>query len=99
MANVQTVPAPTAKEEQQASIPNVWKIKDHHVIESMKDEDGKTWIKIEWSELLHLFFDLSVYPAGTKAATVIAAMKKRGVINPDKKGWHKMWPEQEQYLF
>jgi len=99
VANVQTATAPTAKEEQQASIPNVWKIKKHHVIESIKDEDGKTWVKIEWSDKLHLFFDPAVYPEGTKPSTIIKQMKEFGKISPEKKGWYKKWPEHEQYLF
>ena len=96
MANVQTTPAPTAKEEQQASIPNVWKIKDHHVIESMKDEDGKTWVKIEWSEKLHLFFDV---PKGMSVTKLMDKMEEVGYINVDKKGWYKRYPMAEEIIF
>ena len=96
MANVPNTPAPTAKEEQQASIPNVWKIKDHHVIESVKDEDGKTWVKIEWSEKLHLFFDV---PDGVAVNKLIDKMEEVGYINVDKKGWYKRYPMAEEIIF
>ena len=96
MANVQTATAPTAKEEQQASIPNVWKIKKHHVIESMVDEDGKTWVKIVWSDKLHLFFDV---PKGVGVNKLIEQMEKVGYINVDKKGWYKRYPMAEEIIF
>ena len=94
MANVQTATAPTAKEEQQASIPQVWKIKDHHVIESIVDEDGKTWVKIEWSEKLHLFFDV---PDGVKINQLIEKMEKVGYVNVDR--WYKRYPMAEEIIF
>ena len=94
MANVQTATAPTAKEEQQASIPQVWKIKDHHVIESIVDEDGKTWVKIEWSEKLHLFFDV---PDGVKVNQLIEKMEKVGYVNVDR--WYKRYPMAEEIIF
>ena len=96
MANVQTASAPTAKEEQQASIPNIWRIQKYHVIESIKDEDGKAWVKIAWSDKLHLFFDV---PEGFEVNQLIKQMKQVGSINLNKEGWYKRWPQREELIF
>tara|TARA_R100001079_G_C4347567_1_gene109662 strand:+ start:260 stop:550 length:291 start_codon:yes stop_codon:yes gene_type:complete len=96
VANIQTAPAPTAKEEQQASIPQVWKIKEHHIVEPIVDDAGKTWVKIEWSEKLHLFFDV---PNGVKVDKLIEQMERVGYINVDKKGWYKRYPMAEEIIF
>ena len=96
MNNVRTksIAAPTAKEEQQAQIPTVWKIKDNHVIETFVDDDGVTWIKLEWSPKLHLFLML---PEHRKEAELIEQIKKVGYVNTNK--WHKMYPNQPELDF
>jgi len=90
----QTVNAPTRKEEQQAQIPTMWRIKEHHVIEAMVDDDGVTWIKIEWSPKLHLFLAL---PAHREEKELIAQIQKVGTINTQK--WVKMYPQQPELDF
>jgi len=92
--NNQTVAAATRKDEQQAQIPTVWKIKEHHVIETMVDDDGVTWIKLEWSSKLHLFLAL---PAHRKEKELIQQIKKVGHINTQK--WVKMYPQQPELDF
>ena len=92
--NSQTVAAPTAKDEAQAAIPTVWKIKDNHVIETMVDDDGVTWIKLEWSPKLHLFLAL---PKHREQAELIKQIKQVGYINTQK--WVKMYPQQPELDF
>ena len=94
MAKTNTAVAPTRKEEQQAQIPTKWRIKEHHVIQSMVDDDGVTWIKIEWSEKLHLFLAL---PAHREEKELIAQIQKVGSIDTEK--WVKMWPQQPELDF
>ena len=90
----QTVNAPTAKEEQQAQIPTVWKIKEDHVIETMVDDDGVTWIKLEWSPKLHLFLML---PEHREEAELIAQIQQVGYVNTAK--WYKRYPMQQELDF
>ena len=90
----QAVKAPTAKEMAQASIPTVWKIKDNHVIETMVDDDGVTWIKLEWSAKLHLFLAL---PKHREEAELIEQIKRVGYVNTQK--WVKMYPQQPELDF
>jgi hypothetical protein len=90
----QAVSAPTRKDEAQAAIPTVWKIRDNHVIETMVDDDGVTWIKLEWSPKLHLFLAL---PQHREQAELIQQIKKVGYINTQK--WVKMYPQQPELDF
>ena len=62
----------------------------------MKDEDGKTWIMIKWSDKLHLFFDV---PEGVNADTLAKQMRRVGYINVDKERWHKRYPLAEDIIF
>ena len=95
MSNTTNVaPAPSAKEEQQAQIPIKWRLKDHHVIETMVDDDGITWIKIEWTAKLHLFLAL---PQHREEKEFIAQIQKVGSINTSL--WTKTFPQQPELEF
>ena len=92
--NNQAVNAPTAKDEEQAQIPTGWKIKEVHVIKTLVDDDGVTWILLEWSPKLHLFLML---PEHREEAELIEQIKKVGYVNTNK--WHKMYPNQPELDF
>lgn len=90
----QTVNVPTAQDEAQATIPTVWKIKQDHVIETMVDDDGVTWIKLEWSPKLHLFLML---PEHREEAELIKHIQQVGYVNTAK--WYKRYPMQQELDF
>ena len=92
--NNQAVNAPTAKDEEQAQIPTVWKIKEDHVIKTMVDDDGVTWILLEWSPKLHLFLML---PEHREEAELIEQIKHVGYVNTAK--WHKRYPLNQELDF
>ena len=89
-----TAVAPAAKEEQQAQIPTVWKIRENHVIQTMVDDDGVTWIKLEWSPKLHLFLML---PEHREEDELIQQIKQVGYVNHTK--WYKRYPMQPELDF
>jgi len=89
-----TVSAPTAEDQAQAQIPTVWKLRENHVIETMVDDDGVTWIKLEWSPKLHLFLML---PKHREEAELIEQIQKVGYVNTNK--WYKMYPQQPELDF
>ena len=92
--NNQVVNVPTRKEEEQAQIPTVWKIKEDHVIKTMVDDDGVTWILLEWSPKLHLFLML---PEHREEAELIEQIKQVGYVNTSK--WYKRYPLNQELDF